>query len=421
VGVWGRVREGVDQKHPGIKSLPRRFLFLQGIASPFFRRLARELRRQGHDVRRINLCLGDRFFWNGKNATDYRGTLKSWPDFVAAYLARERITDLVLFGDCRPYHACALEEARKLGLTLHVFEEGYLRPDWITLEHDGVNAGSSLPRDPAVIRQMARQLPPREPPRHIPGSFLTRAFWDVCANTATEFGLAFYPMYRRHRPHHPLVEYSAWIVRLLRKKKRDRHAGEVMQHVLEYPGPLFLLPLQLDSDYQIRVHSPFTSMAEVTDHVLASFAGFAPPEARLIVKIHPLDNGLVNRERLTRKIARKYGVENRVDILDGGHLPTLLMHMRGVVLVNSTVGTQALHYGVGVKTLGKALYDIEGLTCQLPLDQFWNEPTQPDDELFRDFYRLLKAQTQINGGFYSRAGIKVAVEETLRRLQLSSL
>ena len=399
---------------------PRRFLFLQGIASPFFRRLARELRRRGHDVRRINLCLGDRLFWNGRNATDYRGSLKNWPEFIAAYYRREGITDLVLFGDCRPYHARALEAARAAGLHLHVFEEGYIRPDWITLEHNAVNAGSSLPRDPCQIRQLAHELPAtRQPHRHIPASFVTRAFWDVCAAVATEFGLAFYPFYRRHRPHHPVFEYTSWIGRLLRKSSRERHASAVMARVEAYAGPLFLLPLQLDSDYQIRVHSPFRSMAEVTDHVMESFARCAPSHARLVVKVHPLDNGLVNKMRQTCRLAHKHGIADRVEVMDGGHLPSLLMQMRGVVLVNSTVGTQALHYGISVKTLGNALYDIEGLTCRKPLDRFWSEPTPPDDELFRDFFHLMKARTQINGGFYSRPGIAIAVEETLRRLELT--
>ena len=35
--------------------------------------------------------------------------------------------------------------ARRRSLRLHLFEEGYLRPDWITLEREGVNANSRLP------------------------------------------------------------------------------------------------------------------------------------------------------------------------------------------------------------------------------------------------------------------------------------
>ena len=58
--------------------------------------------------------------------------------------------------------------------------------------------------------------------------------------------------------------------------------------------PFFLLPLQLGSDAQIRDHSRFDDMAGVMEFVMESFARHAPVEARLVVKNHPLDMGLVN-------------------------------------------------------------------------------------------------------------------------------
>ena len=57
-------------------------------------------------------------------------------------------------------------------------------------------------------------------------------------------------------------------------------------------APYWLMPLQLDGDYQIRRHSPYGSMREAIADVAASFARSAPPEAKLVVKGHPLDNGL---------------------------------------------------------------------------------------------------------------------------------
>ena len=51
----------------------RTFLFLQGVASPLFARLADELERRGHRCLRINFCPGDRLFWRRAGATNYRG------------------------------------------------------------------------------------------------------------------------------------------------------------------------------------------------------------------------------------------------------------------------------------------------------------------------------------------------------------
>jgi capsular polysaccharide export protein len=41
------------------------------------------------------------------------------------------------------------------------------------------------------------------------------------------------------------------------------------------------------------------------------------------------------------------------------HLPTLLAHASGTVVINSTVGPSALHHKVPSKTTGSAFYDME--------------------------------------------------------------
>lgn len=56
---------------------PATFLFLQGIATPFFSDLGKALRARGHTVRRINLCPGDWLFWSG-DADNYRGRREAW-------------------------------------------------------------------------------------------------------------------------------------------------------------------------------------------------------------------------------------------------------------------------------------------------------------------------------------------------------
>ena len=50
----------------------------------------------------------------------------------------------MLYGDTRPIHAQAVAEARARGLTVHVFEEGYMRPCWVTYERGGTNGNSRL-------------------------------------------------------------------------------------------------------------------------------------------------------------------------------------------------------------------------------------------------------------------------------------
>ena len=89
----------------------------------------------------------------------------------------------------------------------------------------------------------------------------------------------------------------------------------------------------------------------------------------------------------------------------------------GTVTVNSTVGTLALACGLPVVVLGKAVYDIAGLTFQRELDEFWKAPTPPDAGLFDAFRRVLAARCLIPGSFFNEAGLRLAVDGAIERLE----
>ncbi len=94
---------------------------------------------------RVGFNKGDENFWFAPASyLRYTGTPENWPTRIAALLADKKITDLVLYGDTRPIHAQAIEAARALGVQVHVFEEGYLRPYWVTYERGGSNGHSRL-------------------------------------------------------------------------------------------------------------------------------------------------------------------------------------------------------------------------------------------------------------------------------------
>jgi capsular polysaccharide export protein len=394
----------------------RSFLFLQGLATPFFVRLAGALERRGYSVERINFSGGDRLFWPKLGAVDYRGRFDDWRAFLGGFLHERGVTDIVLFGDCRPYHQVAADLARSRGIEVHVFEEGYFRPHWITLERGGTNGYSRLPRDIGGYLAEAAGLPPEEAPALVSGGFSRRVRWELLNQIATLLFTPFYPHYRRHRSQHPFKECGGWLMRLAKLPYERRYTARLSRYLKEAAPRYFLLPLQLETDYQIRRHSPFRSMAEVVEVVLRSFAKNAPAEAVLVIKLHPLDNGLVNFRKAAKRIAAQLGLAERVVVIDGGHLPTLLAGSDGVVVVNSTTALSALYHNRPVKALGKALFDFEGLTFQAPLDRFWRDRTPPDQALFRAFRQVVLARAQINGSFFTQAGLGLAVEGAIARM-----
>jgi capsular polysaccharide export protein len=153
------------------------------------------------------------------------------------------------------------------------------------------------------------------------------------------------------------------------------------------------------------------------EHVLGSFARHAPATARLVVKLHPLDSGLVDWAAMTSHLAVELGIAERLTIIDGGDLSKLLARRPAVITVNSTVGTLALACGLPVIALGKAVYDIAGLTFQEELHEFWSRPTPPDMALFDAFRRVLAARCLIPGSFFNEAGLTVAVNAAVERLE----
>jgi capsular polysaccharide export protein len=394
----------------------RRFLFLQGPIGPFFRLLAQRLRAGGCAVHRIHFNGGDSQFRSGGGAVAYRGGRRQWPAFLEQRLQQWQITDLVLFGDCRPLHRLAIDAARRQGLEVHVFEEGYLRPNWITLEAGGVNDNSSLPRDGAWYREAAQGLPQWDPGTPVIGSFPRRAAEDVLYNLLSWLCTPLFPGYSTHKPWHPFVEYRAGARRFLSRgadrQKRDRVAAELASG----SRPYYLMPLQLDADSQIRFHSSFGGMAPAIEQVVESFARHAPLDSLLAVTEHPLDAGVVDQRQVTLRLAQLAGVTGRVVFMRGGSTDPLVQGARGVITVNSTLGVLALSYGVPVKTLGRALYDMPGLTFQPVLHRFWNEGAPPDAALFDCFRRVLVGRTQINGGLYCRAGLLLAADNAAQRL-----
>ncbi len=395
----------------------RSVLLLQGLMGPMFRRLGQRLMAAGHTVHKVNFNGGDRVYWRLSGGIDYRGTLQDWPAAFAALVAEHAVTDVMLFGDCRDHHMAAIRVCREQGVAVHVFEEGYIRPDWVTMERGGVNGHSSLPRDPEWYRRTAASLPPVPDHRKVPSSFRRRAVEGFLYNLGDVLSRWHYPHWSNHRPWHPLVEGMGWSRKLLRQKARNAGGAALAARIEARQQPFFLFPLQLDSDAQIRMHSPFVGIADALKTVLGSFALHAPADVRLVVKEHPLDNGVRNWEQETRDIAERFGVADRIDYLAFGDIERLARRASGIITINSTTGTLGLAMGVPVVVLGDAVYDMADITFQDGIDAFWQRPSAPDPATFAAFRRVLIETCLVPGGFFSDEALGKVVEHAVARFE----
>ncbi|MEY2942686.1 MAG: hypothetical protein RLY97_700 [Pseudomonadota bacterium] len=393
----------------------RNFLFLQGPPGPFFYLLGQELIVHGAQVLRINFNGGDEHDWPAP-ATCYLGRAANWTLFIDRYFRQHGITDLVLFGDCRPLHMAAHQLAKLRNIRVHVFEEGYIRPNWLTLERNGVNGHSSLPRDPQWLLETAKSLtmPPPMPP--IVASLRRRVRDTTAYFTYSAWGKLSlkYWHYTAHRPGSIAWEGIGWILKYVFRRRSFNRAQQILKSLNGHS--YFLFPLQLSSDYQIRDHSPFSSMRQATDWVLASFAAHAPPDAKLVVKAHPLDSKIFGWGPYVRAQALKLGLRDRLIHINGGDLQSMAEKSLGVVVVNSTSATFALAQAVPVIALAKAVYAMPGITHQGQLDAFWGAPQAPDMKIYEAFQRVLHARCLVRGGLASESAVQILVRNSAERL-----
>lgn len=384
-----------------------RFLFLQGPHGPFFARLGRMLAEAGAQVWRVGFNRGDRAFWpDGASYIAYRGLPEDWAATVHSLLVSRGITDLVLYGDTRPLHAQAVAAARALGLTVHVFEEGYLRPHWVTYERGGANVHSrlmhlSLAQMQAAIAQLDMDLP--DAPAHW-GDMRQHMVWGALYHW---FVLTGFWDYRNFRPHRALTVGQEFLLYCRRLALLPLHRYERLAATfrIKHGGfPYHLVLLQLEHDASFQMHSPFRTMAEFLALVVEGFAKGAPAHHHLVVKAHPLEDGRVPVARDLARLAAQHGVAKRVHFVRGGKLAGLLNHARTAVTVNSTAAQQVLWRGLPLKVFGAAVYAKPEFVSNQPLHEFFARPNRPDSKAFRDYRHYLLETSQIPGGFYSARG-----------------
>lgn len=383
----------------------RTVLLLQGPMGTFFNRFADWLRARGVRVLKVNLNGGDLLFYREEGTFNYRGTMKGFSHWLNTLLDEQQIDAMVCFGDCRFYHRRASALARRRAVAFFAFEEGYLRPDYITLEEGGVNAHSSLRRCPDTLAELMTQpVPEREQPLPTGNSFRRTAFSAMAYYAAARLLSPYFPHYRHHRNFSVLREGMVWIRSWCRKRLYQRSDARRQAFIAgRLEKKYFLQVLQVHNDSQVRYHSDYEDVARFIRHVVSSFARHGQDAHHLVIKHHPLDRGYHHYGRLIRSLAASYGIGERVHYVHDVHLPTLLRHALGVVTINSTVGLQALYHGTPCIALGRALYDLPGLTHQAGLERFWSEPEAVDRGLYARFRAYLVDQTQLNGAFYGRS------------------
>lgn len=380
----------------------KKILLLQGPVGPFFQNLALDLKKYQAEVIKINFNGGDEFFY--KSGLAYTGNLQDFPSYLRELVIKYQIDTIMLFGDCRPIHEAAKATLSGFPIEWYVFEEGYLRPNHITCEKDGVNGYSSFPfQVKALLNRTEKVNLYDEPVLEVGSTFRAACCWAMLYYIAAHLGQWKYKRYQHHRPL-TILEAWPWIKGAVRKYKYRWQERHIEKYLQQHKKQYFFVPLQTYNDAQITHHSPYACVEEFIAEVMYSFARHAEKDKLLVIKQHPFDRGYRDYTQYIQQLSQQYQIWERVFYIHDQYLPTLLDNSAGVVVVNSTVGMTAVESLLPVKVCGQAIYNLPQITAQCSLDDFWHHALdwQADQHLVQNYVTYLRHSTQFNGSFYRK-------------------
>lgn len=202
-------------------------------------------------------------------------------------------------------------------------------PGRITLDPAGVNAESSVPREPQFYRDWAGDDPER-----------TGEHWRAIGQTLTA---------------------------------RPSRRADVGQGATDLPAtPYLFCPLQVPDDSQVTLFAGWTGDMKGFLTALAQAAQGLPPGWHLRLKEHP------SARQSLRPLIEPMLTTGRVILDNGSDSFAQIAASRGVVTLNSSMGLQAFFHDKPVITLGRAFFALPGLvTCadsQRALNHAFTQP-----------------------------------------------
>jgi len=380
----------------------KNILFLQGPMGPFFAKFSNFLQKE-HNSNTYQVIYngGDEYY--AKEGTIFLGNNETIIFSTIEFLSRKGIDTIFLLGDEREIHHAIIKwiQKNKPSLNIFVFEEGYFRPNYITIEKGGVNYNSELDLSYKAINELSLEKLKSEyiepisvgkPYKYMALQATIYYFFTMLKNNK-------YKKYSHHRDNSIFKEGYYGIVNFIKLKYHKLYEKEHTIYITTIISKEYIFfPLQVESDFQIKKHSPFNSIEETIEEFFRLYKNYNLTD-NIVIKHHPMDRGKNDYNKAIKRLMKKYNIEEKkILYIYDVDLPTCLKHAKKCITVNSTVGISALIHEVPVYLMGNANYNIKDITNTEK--EFFTSVKPPNMNLFKKFKFNLINKTQINGSFY---------------------
>lgn len=266
------------------------------------------------------------------------------------WLAAEHVELCLIYSDARVFSAAAALAARELGVPCLYFERGAFRYSTTSLSAIGLNGRFNLRKameQPIEgLSAKKKDLAPRPTEHRLRtrfALFLMRYSW-ACKLSPRRKLLRPKSLQFRHYVRLALKQVRAYVKARLRGTWSPRS-----------DAPMVFLPLQLSSDTQVRLYSPFRGNQPLIDFVVGAVRKVLP-DAVVLIKKHPMD--LID-----------YRVPEGAQMVQGG-VRRFVLHSVAVVCINSTVGFEAAVEGKPVLCFGASFYSKSGCISMVTTEDF---------------------------------------------------
>ena len=397
---------------------PPKVILLQGPVGPFFNRLQSGLLNSNIECTRILFNAGDSFFCSNKrSAINFKGNLEKWSSWFRKYIKNNKPFVVILFGSDRPIHSIARNICKENEILALCLEEGYFRPGFVSLEMGGNNANSPLAGLIPNINEEVKEVDLKSSYlRHdLKNSFRNKCWYGFLYYTWRElfsFGEQRKLFHNQMNLFSQAYCWSKNFISWILMRKRDHDLFQKLSNTHYH-----MVVLQLDSDMQSRFQSNGWKKSDLINEAIMSFASFGSPEGYLIFKVHPLERGHYKHKKTIHRIAKNFGIEDRVLVIETGMIGQWIKHSKGIITINSTSGLSAIYHGVPILLLGNAIYQHHQLVNCLrdveSINEFWSAQVKANQDQRMRYLYWVKEKACSVGDFYVLSGNRKIVQNII--------
>ena len=306
--------------------------------------------------------------------------------FLRDFLKQEKIDFIVMHNDLRWQHALAVYVCKQLDIKYLITERGLFRPNTTTVEFQGVNAYSSLPvnidfYDSIIPKDFSFKEHSISKFKHLQINLKFAIF--LCLNSLGDI-LKINTQLANKR--YNLVDYASLFL-----KQRNYFKNKLS---VPLPKKYIFIPLQVNTDTQVLVHSGYENIQDFISHVEKTFYD-EQNNVSLVFKPHPMDKGM------------EYTFDSRSIVVDSD-TKKLIQGSEFIITINSTVGFEAIQHYKVVIVLGEAFYKIPKLCVASSIQSFKKDllicltnRMTIDYQLVDKFIFYLKSEYQVSGNLFN--------------------